>query len=103
MADPLALPLALGAAAPTIGSIAGRSANEAREAAEAFESIFLAQVLDQMFRGIKTDGLFGGGFSEGLYRSMMNEQVANSISRSGGVGIADAVYREILSLQEVSQ
>ena len=103
MADPLALPLALGAGAPTIGSIADRSTNEAREAAEAFESIFLAQVLDQMFRGIKTDGPFGGGFSEGLYRSMMNEQVANSISRSGGVGIADAVYRELLSLQEVSQ
>ncbi len=102
MADPLTPSPTLGAAAPTIGSIANRSANEAREAAEAFEAIFLAQVLDHMFRGIKTSGPFGGGFSEGIYRSMMNEEVAKSISRSGGVGIADAVYREILSLQEVS-
>ena len=98
MADPLTLE----AGAPTIGSIASRSAIEAREVSEDFEAIFLAQVLDQMFRGIKTDGPFGGGFSEGLYRSMMNEEVAKAISRSGGVGIADAVYREILNLQEVS-
>ena len=102
MADSLTISPPLGAAAPTVGSIAKRSANEAREVAEAFEAVFLAQILDQMFRGIRTDGLFGGGFSEGLYRSMMNEQVAISISRSGGIGIADAVYREILSLQEVS-
>ncbi len=102
MADPLTPPLTLEAVAPTIGSIANRSAIEAREVSEDFEAIFLAQVLDQMFRGIKTDGPFGGGFSEGLYRSMMNEEVAKAISRSGGVGIADAVYREILNLQEVS-
>ena len=101
MASPLALPLAPDGGAPTVGSIANRKALEAREAAEAFESIFLAQFLDQMFRGIKTDGAFGGGFSEGIYRSMVNEEVAKSISKAGGIGIADAVYREILSLQEV--
>ena len=100
MTPPLTPPLALGAA-PTVDSIANRDALEAREAAEAFESIFLAQFLDQMFRGIETDGAFGGGFSEGLYRSMMNEEVAKSISKAGGIGIADAVYREILSLQEI--
>ena len=98
MAQPLTPPLALDGGAPTIGSIASR---EARGAAEAFESIFLAQFLDQMFRGIKTDGPFGGGFSEGIYRSMVNEEVAKSISKAGGIGIADAVYREILSLQEI--
>ncbi len=100
MTPPLTAALDLGSA-PTVDSIADRSAREAREAAEAFESIFLAQFLDQMFRGIETSGPFGGGFSEGIYRSMMNQEVANSISKAGGIGVADAVYREILSLQEI--
>ena len=101
MPQPLTPPITFEGGAQTVDAIANRTAREAREAAEAFESIFLAQFLDQMFSGIETDGPFGGGFSEGLYRSMMNEEVAKSISRAGGIGIADAVYREILSLQEI--
>jgi Rod binding domain-containing protein len=75
---------------------------KAREAAEAFESFFLAQVLQNLYAGMPTDGPFGGGTSEGVYRSMLNTQYAKAITEAGGVGIADAVYREILKLQEVT-
>ena len=73
---------------------------EARAAAESFESFFLTQVLDTMFAGIKTDGPFGGGGGEKQWRSMLNEQFANAISKSGGIGIADQLYRELLEIQE---
>ncbi len=75
---------------------------KARAAAEAFESFFLAQVLQHLYAGIATDGPFGGGKSEAVYRSMLNNHYAKAITESGGVGIADAVYREILRLQEVT-
>lgn len=74
---------------------------QARETAESFEAVFLSQMLEHMFSGIKTDGMFGGGYSEGIYRSMMNEQYAEAMTKSGGIGIADAVYRQILKMQEV--
>ncbi len=79
-----------------------KTANEkkARETAEDFEAVFIAQMLEPMFQGIKTDGPFGGGHSEAMFRSMQNEQVAKEIARSGGIGIADAIYRQILELQE---
>jgi Rod binding domain-containing protein len=77
-------------------------AGQARAAAEAFEGFFLAQVLQSIYAGIATDGPFGGGASEQVYRSMLNTQYANSLAGSGGVGIADAVYREILKLHEVT-
>ncbi|MBE7637634.1 chemotactic signal-response protein chel [Sneathiella sp. P13V-1] len=75
---------------------------QARKTAEEFEAFFLSQVLNSMSAGIETDATFGGGESEKIFRSMLNDEYAKSMSRSGGgVGIADAVYREILALQEV--
>ena len=73
---------------------------QARAAAESFESVFLFEVMQSMYADIKP-GAFGGGNEENMYRSMMNEEVAKSISRQGGVGIADSIYREIMRQQEV--
>jgi Rod binding domain-containing protein len=72
---------------------------KARDTAEQFESVFLQQMLQHMFEGIKPDSEFGGGQSELVYRSMLNEYYADAISKRGGIGIADAVYHEILQLQ----
>lgn len=73
---------------------------EAREAAESFEAHFLSSFLESMYQGIETDGPFGGGQGETVFRSMLNEEYAQSISKSGGVNIADAVFKEILRIQE---
>lgn len=74
-----------------------------REAAEDFEAVFLAQMLAPMFAGLETDGLFGGGPGEAVYRSLMIEEYGKAMARNGGVGIADAVERELLKLQEVEK
>lgn len=76
---------------------------EARAAAESFEALFLSQMLTQMSAGLKTDGPFGGGFGETIYRSMLNEQYGATLASRGGIGIADAVYREMLKYQEVGE
>jgi Rod binding domain-containing protein len=80
----------------------GPALNEkaARAAAEEFEANFISQLLGFMFSGIKSDGPFGGGNSEKVYRSMQNDQYAREIARGGGVGIADDVMREIIRMQE---
>ncbi len=83
---------------PRIG--AAKSAEEVREVAEDFEAFFLSQMLEHMFSGIRTDGPFGGGNAESIYRSLINDEFGKLISRTGGVGIADSVRREILKLQE---
>lgn len=75
-------------------------ASQAREAAVEFEAVFLSQMLQHMFAGIETDPMFGGGQAEEIYRSMMIEQFGAEMARSGGIGLADAVTRELLTLQE---
>ncbi len=77
-----------------------KDAGEARRVAEDFEALFLSQMLQHMFAGVRTDGPFGGGHAETIYRSMLANEYGKLISRTGGVGIADAVQREILKLQE---
>lgn len=79
---------------------AGRD-GRAREAAEAFEAMVIAQMLAPMFATLPTDGPFGGGHAEGVYRSMMVDEIGKTIARGGGIGLADSVHAEILKLQEV--
>ena len=71
-----------------------------RRAAEEFESVFLSEMLGPMFEGIDTEGLGGGGMGEQIFRPMLVERYAEAIGRAGGVGIADAVVREFMRMQE---
>lgn len=81
----------------------GTNAADAHQAAENFETFFLSQSLDSMFAGVETDSLFGGGEGENVYRSLLNQEYAKVAAKSGGVGIADAVQREILRMQEAQK
>lgn len=77
------------------------SQSAAREAAEDFEAMFLAQMLRPIFEGVETDAMFGGGPGEKAYKQLLVDEYGKAIARAGGVGIADSVQTEILKLQEV--
>lgn len=83
--------------------INAQSPETARKAAVEFEGFFIAMALESMFSGIETEGLFGGGHGERVFRSMMLQEYGKSIAERSGIGIADAVQREIISLQEVQK
>jgi flagellar protein FlgJ len=74
--------------------------NATRETAEDFEAFFLSQVFAQMFEGLDVDPVFGGGQGETMFRSLMNEEYGKALAKNGGVGIADAVMRELIAQQE---
>lgn len=79
----------------------GLDESTAREAAEDFESMILSSMLQPMFQGLRTDGPFGGGQGEEMFRSMMIDEFAKSISAQGGIGIADTVIAQLRQMQEV--
>jgi Rod binding domain-containing protein len=91
----------LGAGPVRPGAPRGAGSDKLREVAQDFESIFIFQMLDTMYSGLATDGPFGGGPGEKMFRSLMHEEIAKSISSHGGFGIGEAVYRELLQLQEM--
>jgi flagellar protein FlgJ len=69
------------------------------KAAQDFESVFLGQMVEQMYTGLEAKGPFGGGFAEQTYRSLLNQEIGRQMSAGGGVGLADAVYAEMVKLQ----
>ena len=80
--------------------VSGKDRIAARKAAEEFEQTFLTTMLESMFQGVETSPPFGGGHAEQQFRSVLLGEYAKDIAKSGGIGIADAVYREILAIQE---
>jgi Rod binding domain-containing protein len=78
---------------------AERLRSRARDAAEKFEGQFLSIMLQQMFEGVKTDGPFGGGQGEEMFRSLMTEAMGKHMVKAGGIGLADTIQREMLKMQ----
>lgn len=91
--------LMAGVKAPSVGPV--KNLARARQVAQDFEAFFLGQMLQPMFEGIDTGGPLGGGPSEKLWRSMQVTEYGNAMARNGGIGIADAVLREMLAAQEI--
>lgn len=69
---------------------------KAWEGAKKFESMYVSHFIQQMFQGNK-NGLFGGGQVEVLYRSVLAENIANSVPFN--LGIAEKIYPTLLKNQ----
>lgn len=74
----------------------------ARAAAEDFESVFLAQMMEAMFAQVGEDDPFGGGPGANAFRGMLNEEYAKVMAQSGGLGLSDRLTSEILRYQEAA-
>jgi flagellar protein FlgJ len=90
--------LAQNANAPTIGK--NLDIASAKKAGTDFEAYFLSQAFENMFSGIDSDPVFGGGSGESIYRSMMIQQYSKVAAQNGTIGIGAEVTREILRMQE---
>ena len=73
--------------------------NKAKAAAQDFESVFLNSMFQQMFADVKGDGPLGSTTGTGPWRSLLTEEYAKGISKSGGVGISDDVFRTLIMQQ----
>ena len=93
--------IALNRAIPTAPP-AGVDPKVAREAATQFESVFITQMLGEMFNGLDTNGPFGGGQGEAMFRSLMMDEYGRQIASQGGFGLADSVTRQLLKHQEIA-
>ena len=85
-------------AAPRSGTF---SEAEARAVGEDFEAVFLSEMLRPIFETVEADSLFGGGSGERVTKTLLIDEYGKAIAKSGGVGIADAVARELIKTQEI--
>ncbi len=79
-----------------------KTTEQAHKVAEDFEAVFISQMLKPMFANLGAEKPFGGGAAEEMWRGMQINEYGKAISKAGGVGIADSVFREILKAQEMN-
>lgn len=107
---PKAIPLTVGPEGPPASASASASTSATKgvadkrslEAAREFEAVFLSQMVSLMFSGLGSSGMFSGGNGEETFRTILYQEFGKAIAKAGGVGITDAVTREILKYQEVA-
>ena len=88
-----------GVGASPLSAISPAQRERMRKTAEDFEASFLSQMMKPMFEGLKTDGPFGGGQAEGMWRSFMIDAMAKQTVTAGGIGLADTVMAEMIKMQ----
>ncbi len=85
---------------PSSGAIASAASPQAitptapadpaiREAAEGFEGIFMSMLVEEMMKGTQV--------SEGnpVYSGLMTQKLGDELARSGGIGLADILERQL--------
>ena len=82
-------------------SVKKMSMEQINTVAQDFEAFFVSKMMETMMSGIKTDGPFGGGQGEKVFRSIMVQEYGKEAAKQGNFGIADAVQQQLLKMQEV--
>jgi len=67
---------------------------ELRQAASELEATFLAEMLNHAGFG-RTSESFGGGIGEDQFASFLVQEQARELVRSGGIGLAEQLFRAL--------
>lgn len=76
-----------------------RDMAKVENAAKEFEAVFVAEMLKPMFEGISTDGMFGGGKGEEVFRGQLLQEYGKLMADTGSIGIASYVKDAMIKMQ----
>jgi len=74
----------------------GDAAAAAKKVAGEFEAMFVTMMLKSMRETVGKDTLTGGGRGEETFRSLLDQEYATAAVKSGGIGLARTIERELL-------
>lgn len=76
-----------------------RKKENLEETARDFEAVFISEMIKPMFEGIETDGQFGGGKGEEVFRGMMIQEYGKAIAKKDITGIQTQVKSKLIEMQ----
>jgi len=89
------------AGGPSAQESGGEQAKVLERKAEEFKASFLGKMLKPMFEDLKTDGMFGGGHGEEMFRGMLVEEYAQEMAEKTDFGLTSEIKSELMKAQEV--
>ena len=78
------------------GISAEEEAKKLREACQGFEAMFLDIMFKEMRNTVPDNTLFGKSQGEKIWHSMLDTELMQNVAKSGGVGIADMMYDNLI-------
>ncbi len=66
------------------------------DVAEQFEALFLQQLFAEMRKTVTESDLFGDRKAEKLFESMLDEELSQDMARSGGIGLSNVIYQQMI-------
>ncbi len=64
-----------------------------KEVSQEFESLFLNQLFKEMRKTIPKDDWLDGGLKQEIFEDMLYNEYSNNISKVGGIGLGNLVYK----------
>ncbi|MFC1692550.1 rod-binding protein [Candidatus Latescibacterota bacterium] len=66
------------------------------KATEGFEAIFIREILSTMRSSLQDGGMFGDGIAGQIYGDMMDNAIAETMSKRSALGLSDMLYRTLV-------
>ena len=82
----------------TAEEIAQRN-KDIREASTDLEAILLKMMYGEMYKTVPKDELFGDDNAMEIYQDMYHGELTKEMAKSGGIGLADFIYKQLTSKQ----
>jgi peptidoglycan hydrolase FlgJ len=83
------------------GAVSGSRLNpkdaKLKKACADFEGILLNYMFEAMKKTVGEGGVFGNSFRKDMYESMFTQAVSTTLARGKGVGLGEALYRQVSS------
>ena len=76
------------------------ASQDPKQAAQQFEALLLQEMLKSMWTTVPQGGMLSGSHEEKMYRDMLNEAMADSISEGRGIGIKDVILKDLSKLSK---
>jgi len=77
------------------GQIQGQPQQKLKKACADFESLFLNYMLKSMRSSVPAGGIAGQSEEGKMFQSMFDENLANEISSSGGLGLGEILLKQL--------
>ena len=85
-------PLASSELSAKAETLAKPQLDQLKQATDGFEAIFFKNLLTEMQKGTT---LFGSGPGAGIYQDLMDQTLADSMGKSGSLGISKMLFNQI--------
>ncbi len=76
------------------------ASQDSKQAAQQFEALLVQEMLKSMWATVPQGELLSGSHEEKMYRDMLNEAVASSISEGRGIGIKEVILKDLDGLSK---